>query len=105
MSEPNDRLDDREIGRLVELVMHEGAADLQPVERKAVQIAEARIAGAEVVERNTHAKRANRADRRDIALRAVEQHRFGDLEFETLRVDAMLRKTRLQRIDQRVVVA
>lgn len=55
MPKIDDRLDDGKISGRVEHVSHERAVDLQTVERNPVQIAETRVAGAKVVERELDA--------------------------------------------------
>src|SRR3546814_1520122 len=47
-----DRLDDRRVLRAGGDVAHEALVDLQAVDRKALEVAERRIAGAEVVDRD-----------------------------------------------------
>ena len=53
-----DCADDRARALASEQVLNEAAVDLQLVEREALQIAERRIASAEIVERNPHTERA-----------------------------------------------
>ncbi len=55
MSEGDDRADDRLVGGAGGKVANETAIDLQLVDRKAAQVAEARIADTEVVDGNRHA--------------------------------------------------
>ena len=63
---------------------HEGAVDLEPVEREFLQIAEARIAGAEIVEHDADAERLDLQERVERALFVVQQDVLGDFEFEQL---------------------
>jgi len=51
------RLDDRDVLAAVAGAGDERAVDLDPVEREAAQVAQARIAGAEIVHRDAHAQR------------------------------------------------
>ena len=60
------------------------SVDLDLVERDALQIAEARVAGAEIVEREFHADRLQRADHLVDVLVVAEEHAFGDLQLEPL---------------------
>ena len=66
-------------------LLDERAVDLDLVEREALQIAEARIAGAEIVERDADAHAAQRMEDRDHASRAFQEDRFGDLDLEPVR--------------------
>jgi len=59
VTEPDDGARDCEIGRVVEHVVHERAVHLQLVERKAVQIVQARIAGAEIIDGQSDAEPAD----------------------------------------------
>ncbi len=61
MGELGDRADDRARAVAGEQVLDEAAVDLQLVEREALQIAQRRIAGAEIVERN-RGRRASAAN-------------------------------------------
>ena len=70
---------------IVRQLPHEGAIDLDLVEREGAQIAQARIAGAEIVHRDAHAEAAQLMQHREIGVVLGEQHRFGDLELEPLR--------------------
>ena len=62
----------------------EAAVDLDLVERERAQVAEARIAGAEIVHRDAHAERGELLEQRAHPGLVVQQHRFGDLELEPL---------------------
>src|SRR5882757_9158983 len=53
---PNRRTDDRGVVVVGEQVEHERPVDLETVERKLLQIREARIAGAEIVEHDANAE-------------------------------------------------
>ena len=67
--------------------MHEAAVDLELVEREAAQIEQARIAGAEVVERKPHAERLEAEHRKLGGVDVAEQRAFGDFELEPRRVE------------------
>src|SRR5687768_17261199 len=74
------------VGALVQAA-HEGLVDLDRVQRQVLQQRERRVAGAEVVERDAHAERAQLAQLGD-GLLDVEEHRaLGDLEAKAPRVD------------------
>ena len=62
MGELGDRADDRARAVAGQQVLDEAAVDLELVEREALQIAERRIAGAEIVERDADAERAQRVE-------------------------------------------
>jgi hypothetical protein len=81
------RLDDRQrVGR-ADQVGDEAAVDLDLGERERAQVAEARIAGAEIVHRDPHAQRGEPLEQRAHPGLVVEQHRFGDLQLEPLRLE------------------
>ena len=62
----------------------EGAVDLDLAERERAQIAEARVAGAEVVERDAHAERGKPFEHRAHPGFVVQQDGLGDLQFKPL---------------------
>ena len=82
MGEFGDRADDRAGAVAGQQIVDEAAVDLQLVEREALQIAERRIAGAEIVERDADAERAQRVEQPQGRLAAFEEDRFGDLDLE-----------------------
>jgi hypothetical protein len=61
---------------------HEGLVDLDLVEGRRAQIAERRIARAEIVERQAHADGLELLEHLVGALVVVEEHAFGDFQFE-----------------------
>lgn len=88
LAQGNQRLDDLEAGRVEVDVGDEGAIHLQFGQRQRVYLAEAGIAGAEVVEGNAAAQLAKPADR-SLGLRQVlDGGGFGDFQIETGRVEA-----------------
>ena len=80
-----DGLDDR-LGVAIVQVTHEGAVDLDLVEGELAQIAEPRIARAEIVHGDLHAAFAQLEQHLHIAGRVIQQHILGDLELEALRL-------------------
>src|SRR4051812_24578344 len=80
LGELDDRLDDRDRLAVAGRVADEAAVDLQFVEDGLVQIAERRIAGAEIVQRNADAERPKPLQHVERALAVAEEDRFGDLE-------------------------
>ena len=82
MGEFGDRADDRAGAVAGQQVLDEAAVDLDLVEREALQIAQRRIAGAEIVERDADAERAQRVEQLQGRVAAFEEDRFGDLDLE-----------------------
>ena len=70
--------------------LHEAAVDLDLVEREAPQIAQARIAGTEIVHHDRHAHRLERLQLRHDGFRIAEQQGLGDLQLEPVRREARL---------------
>src|SRR4051794_12452932 len=68
--------------------VHERLGDLDHVQRQRAQVAQRRVARAEVVERELDAQGAQRVQALDGALGVLHQQRLGDLEHEPARVDA-----------------
>ena len=67
----------------------ERLVDLDLVEREHAQIAERRIAGAEIVEHDARRRaRRSRCEDGDVAGVLLQQHRFGDLELQPFRRQA-----------------
>ena len=60
----------------------ERAVDLHDVDREAVQVAERRVAGAEVVDGEAHAERLQVLEGAEVELGVLEHHALGDLEHE-----------------------
>ena len=85
VGELGDRADDGARAVAGQQVLDEAAVDLELVEREALQIAERRIAGAEIVERDADAERAQRVEQPQRRLAAFEEDRFGDLDLEPVR--------------------
>ena len=90
LADIGDGLDDRGgIGRLPE-ILHEGAVDLHLVDLQPAQMREARIAGAEIVERDPHAGRAQVPQAAGDDAVGVEERVLGDLELQPRRIEAAL---------------
>ena len=90
MPERDDRLDDgagiaggAERG-------HEGAIDLEPAERKFLQITQTRIAGTEIIERDADTERAQCFEADPGFLRIIDEDAFGNFEHDARRGDAGL---------------
>ncbi len=71
---------------------HERAVDLHLVDRQALEVAERRVAGAEVVDREHDAHLAQAAQDRARAHRVGDDHALGDLELERGRRDVVRRR-------------
>ena len=75
----------------------ERAVDLQSIKRKLLQIAQARIAGAEVVKHHVHAEVLNLAKHRQGILGVRQDDVLGDLQFEQHGVELRLAQDRANR--------
>jgi hypothetical protein len=89
-----DRAHDRLVGGLGVDLAQERAVDLQLLDRQQAQVGEARVAGAEIVDREAHPEPADALQRLDVGGEAGHQHALGDLELDARAVDAV----RFQRI-------
>src|SRR5207248_11083190 len=78
----------------------EQAIDLQLVDRQLTQVGKARIAGAEVVDREAHAEAADLAQGRGVLTEVRHQHPLGDLELEAGTVERIGRERALQALDR-----
>ena len=76
-----------------------GAVDLDLVERERLQIAQRGIAAAEIVHRDAHAERLEPAQQRQAALEILDQHAFGDFEFEPVRRQPGFEQDRMHQAD------
>ena len=65
-----------------------GAVDFQPVEREVADIAERRIAGAEIIQGQRDAQRPQAMELRDHVFRVAEQNAFGEFEIDQRGADA-----------------
>ena len=84
LGELHDRLDDRDILGPGAGFADEAAVDLQFVEHRLVQIADRRIAGAEIVERDADAKRAQALQHVERRAVVAEEHAFGDFQLDAV---------------------
>ena len=71
--------------RLAVTLHDEGTVNFQDVERKAFQVSQRGIAGAEIIEREAHADGFKRLEHLVGALIIVEEHAFGDFQFQPVR--------------------
>src|SRR5471030_93119 len=67
----------------------ERAVDLQRVDREALQVGQAGITGAEVVQRQGHAQRRDAVHDADHAVDVVHQRAFGDFQFQPCGLEAV----------------
>ena len=74
------QLDDGGVVDVVRRVVHEALVDLQLVQGEALQVGQAGIAGAEVVDRETNAQRGKLGHAADGFLEVVDEQAFGDFE-------------------------
>src|SRR6202171_78194 len=79
-AEADDRTHDSLRVAISAEVPHERLIDLDLVERKTSEITQTRIAGAEIVHRNAHAKRAQRMQRRKHLAALFQQQGLGDFQ-------------------------
>ena len=81
-------------------VLDERAVDLDLVEAELLQIAEGRIAGAEIVhcDRDTQPAQPTQCGKRFVGL--VQQDTFGDLDFQSCRLQSGLLQRALDLIDE-----
>src|SRR3546814_8974997 len=83
LGQRDDRGDDRAVARSgLGRAANETLVDLDLVERRRLQIAERRIAGAEIVEREADADFLQRREHPVRFGRIAQEDTFGDLEFE-----------------------
>src|SRR6185437_7500186 len=95
----DDRLHDGGIGLAAELA-HERAIDLQLVDREAPQIVDARIAGAEVIDRHHHPHAAQLLENRRRLLRVGHHRALGELDLEIPRIESGVRERAFHHIEQ-----
>ena len=100
MAEPDHRANDRRRLRVTSEVDHERAVDLDLVERKCLKIAQRRITAAEIVHGNAHAKRLQTSQQRQAALEILDQHAFGDFQFQPARREAGFEKYGMHEADE-----
>src|SRR6266581_719395 len=69
-------------------VANEGVVDLERIDRKTLQVCEARVARPEIVHRDPHTRALQPAKSARSALRIAHQQRLGELELDERRIDA-----------------
>ena len=83
---------------------HEALVDLDLVERRLLQIAERRVAGAEVVERQPHAERLQLGEGFVGGVAVGEEHALGDFKLQPLGAELVLAEHGGDGFDDRRVV-
>ena len=99
-AEADDGMHDRRGVRRLLDAAHETGVDLELVEREAPQVEQARIAGAEIVEREAHADRFQAQHREFRGLQIAEQRAFGEFEFQAVGVEVGFRKHAFDQLDE-----
>src|SRR5882672_3446267 len=89
LGQVDDRLDDRRIVQIVRQVLDEAAVDLEFVDREALQIIQAGIAGAEIVDRQADAHLVQLIQQLRGFLRVLHDCVLGEFDLELLRLDAV----------------
>jgi len=84
VAKAHDRLDDARLLRLLQHLPDKGAVDLDRIELKLAQMIEARIAGAEIVQRDAHADIAQFLKRGLGILQALHHRAFSDLDHQPI---------------------
>src|SRR5581483_5256029 len=87
------------VGGLLD-ALHETAVDLELVEGEAAQVQKARIAGAEIVERQAHSQRLEPAHGSFRAVHIAEQRTLGELQLEPRRVESRVVEDPLDHVDE-----
>jgi hypothetical protein len=82
LGQRDDGADDRLVLDAEIDVAHESLVDLDLVEGECPQVAQRRVPGAEIVQRDLHAKLAQGMERADIVLGLVHQDAFDDLDLQ-----------------------
>ena len=82
MAELDDRLGDRSVFDVILDTAHERLIDLEPVDRKFLEIAHRRETSTEVVDRQFDADGVELVERLDDRLDARHDHALGDLQLE-----------------------
>jgi hypothetical protein len=86
-AEARDGADDRLRFRVGLYVVDERPVDLDSIEREAPQVAERGVSRAEVVHRDAHAALSQFPQHRQRLIGVAHQDRFGDLQFQPLRLE------------------
>ena len=88
LTQRGDGTNDCYPARVISRAPHEGLVDLDLVEGKAAQIGQRRVAGAEVVHRNTHSDGARLVEHVESHRLIAEQHAFCNFQLQAMRIEA-----------------
>src|SRR6266853_149410 len=88
MRERDHHLGDRSVLPVPVGLAHERSVDLKAIDRQAREVAQVRIAGAEIVDGDLHPQLLQAIKDGDRPLAALDQHAFGELELEIARLEA-----------------
>src|SRR6202044_2753108 len=86
----DDGADDAGVVRIAGYVADERLVDLQRIDRKPLHVAQARIARAEIVERNAHAESLQGAQDLGSRFPVLHHEGLGELELEKARLEPVL---------------
>src|SRR6185369_441002 len=86
--ERNDRLRDRRVAPTDRRLDDERPVDLQAVDRKSREVAQARVAGAEIVDRDLYPEALEALQYRNRFLPILDEHALGQLELERAGLDS-----------------
>ena len=100
----DDRLDDRDIGRMRAHRADELAVDLQRIGGKRLQVLERRVARAEIVERDLAAHVVHARDKALRVLKIVQRDALGDFEAQVVHDRPVLREQREDVLHELLVV-
>ena len=84
----DDRADDRRVVRIIGDVADEGLVDLEPGDREALEVAQARIPSAEIIERDSHIHPAQHGHGIDRLVGVQHDRAFGQLDLQILSAEA-----------------
>ena len=101
--ERDDRAGNERVVGIGVRVPYERAVDLQRIERKALEVTKARVAGAEVVDRERDAERLQLAQRLLRFAGVVHQRAFRDLDLDQLRFEIEFRECPRDRVAEATV--
>ena len=99
VTKADHRANDRGGLRIAPEIHHKGAIDLDLVERERLEIAQRRIAAAEIVHGNAHAERLQPPQQREAAVEILDQHALGDFQFEPVRREPGFKQDRMHETD------
>jgi len=100
VAEIDDGADDRRRLRIAAEIHHEGAVDLDLVEREGLQIAQRGIARAEIVHRDAHAEPFQPPQQRETTVEILDQHALGDFEFKPVGREPGFEQDRMDEADE-----